>query len=176
MAKNVKTAETAFVAFHHEMDWQKNGETIGEIEFDFEGKITIDGVELPENAVKFILDWGFKQPLMNAYADSKKDAKTEWTRVLGNILAGKVSAEGRTRIDPVWAEMRVIVAPQLAAAMGFKTLGAAQKGHPDGAWLKLVDAAVKKHEALVRPTAEKTVADRKMPLGDALRASLLAAE
>lgn len=171
----VETPETEIplVAFTHEMAWEKNDEFIGEIAIEFSGLITVNGNVLNESATKFIIDWGFKQPLMNAYADPKKDAPAAFDSVLAKIIAGNVQVDSKKRINEEWAEMRVIIAPQLAVVLGYKDESAARK-KMGKEWLPTLDAAVRKHDALVRPTAKENIAARKMPLGDALRASLAA--
>jgi hypothetical protein len=171
MAKNTKTAETASVEFAHSMAWERDESEIGAIEIEFAGLVTVNGKVLNEAATRFIVDWGFKQPLMNAYADPKKDAVAEFNRVLAKILSGDVAVEGRKRVSEVWEEMRAIVKPQLATALGHKDVNKAAAAIGKG-WMALVDKHVRENESLLRPHAEKTVAQRKLPLAEALRLSI----
>ena len=173
---NLETTVAPLV-FEHGMEWKADGETIGTVDIDFAGTISVNGKALNEAATRFIVDWGFKQPLMNSYAFTKEQKASgkcptpadAFEKLLAKILAGDVSVESRARVTPLMAEMREIVEHDLWQVRNHKSLAVARKTK---GWLKLVDATVAEYRAIVEPVAAKRIADRIQPLG--LLASLKA--
>lgn len=134
---------------------------IGAIEVEFDvTSITINGHEVADAGIEYIIAYGLRQALTDSYAQDsdEKSPYDQFKDKLSGIVEGTISAG--TRGDPVLAIMKDLARKELRKQMkkGFTGLEAEEQ-------TALVEKAVKQFDSILRPIAERMHAESKASAG-----------